>query len=1530
MPYNYLYFNENSVNNGIVSCSYFPTDLQSLYEQSFLSSTNFFGQSESDLVEMTVYDTSNNRIAYDTIVPKVTFNVLEGNYFDVNYQLQSYRFLDPSTNFTKFNNFLLLNPQNDLSKLTVSPGQYYVLYNPVRNVAGNSKYKMFIKEISPSRKELRLSIAFNSTLNDESLFEATKISTFANKKLITSHFIDNLTFALDNNSINNSFDNSAQFQNVVQYAYLLGLKSVPELIKFISDTYYGFNRVVTLGEGVKELRKFDGIKQQIKNFCYQYSNTEFASDELLEVFRLITAKISQERIIQYTSINNVDLERLTAFFIDVIYNNLLQINISFIFTNFTNTYYGLYKNALNFGDGNLIKILDHSFYFNNQTGRNEIQIKLDEPLSLDYNLKSFCWISNISLSPLYFKVNLFTKPVSKKVFLNGVNFSVNVNKTSVETEKFTSKEKETLFDAKSNLKIKNNDLLIDYNNFENFINYSSAELRTKIANSKINKFNSLEVKKSLIKTKANASVLSVSASYTTDYDSVVNEQISLLNTFDEYESHLFYNPNNINDRILSGSEYDRDNLDSLINQLPEYIRDDSDSEDYIKFTAMVGHFFDNILVFVKKFPKNYPINYNDLNDYPKNYIEELLNSLNWDTNFNTFENSSISRLLFNNSQISSSLSSSYFDYCKSILNRVTNNLPYIYKTKGTRTSLELIRNIFGIPPQIINIDEYGSADVLINRNQFYDFNDINYLTKYNGRGEYIKCSFTGSDFKYDLINSITSSVYKLTQSYTQIFDGISSVELSFRLNSNKYSFNDKILLARKVRNGNFDWDISITKTRQKDSGILNFNFYPIEIGYTSSFSTNELPMLNGNLFTMLLQRDVPNGLNLDNLPQDEVEVNNTLIISSSSPLRYVPFNYTLDVKNYDGSKLQFSSKNSKIIDANQNQYFGKGDYYFGNFSSSKQIYGNIDKIKIYKNSVLSEEVFNEHCYNINSISNGDTSTTYPSLLYLWSFDTPINLWPAGIESFTESDVVNIPSEYKNGYFRIINNSDLSISPNINSLVKQKSSTQLNVNFEGKYGYMYILETSIDQINWTTLKIYDFTAEVYVPKTINIPNQNSFYNNYFTAVNFTANETVTKNCVELGVANFPYQFEQVDLLQSVNINNFGPNYKSNVKINKIEQEAISNLVPSSYSTKNKDILGDDSNLIGFYFTPYNYLNNKIERFLGSIGIMDVIGNPANLNKTSYPQLQARRNEFAELGTKYVYPQEFITTFKFYVDLSVFDFVQQLKPSRGKLMTGLLLSPSIFDRQKVTYKNIVSSAESTQATRYQFSLDNKVKFDSNRSSTNDTSSLMSIDTNIENIKQDTSQKNFTQFCIPDRIDNRDFIWSYKNKYVDFNNNVFNVYNVMSQSLNDYYLNLNSNGNIIAFTNSFYRINLVQTGSVSNNGGFGYYNQNSRRHLSKLNLPGRRDKYIAILSNRNLVKKYKFIKYIKGKNDSGSTVDKDGITNGGFPIISIPGFLKLSISSSSSPIFGTVSGSTFQRLPLTASSNTSGSLETYINNL
>lgn len=1501
MPYSYLNFDETTLNTGIASGSYFAPNLQELYEQQYINRERFFGTSDSDIIEYSLYNSSQESIAFNRVVPTVSFSIVQGSYYDINNRLTFYNFAKPFTNYAKFNNNILIDTQDVLKQTQVAPGLYYVLYNFIRNVAGNNQNRLVIKEISPSRTELRLSFAFNTTLTPQNALDATKVSAFADKKYLFLQISTFINQIIDNNPISETFVRNSVNYNYTAIAQSLGLQNAAELQEFIIQTYVGFDKIITLSndadQSIQQASKFIGIDDQIKNFTYTYNSTEFSADEILLAFKTIVTKVSQDRILQKTSINQIQLQSILDLFVKIIYTDWLEPQTTLLLTEYANKYFGLFKNALNFDNGNLVKILNHTNYFNPIDGRVNVQVKLEDPLPLEYDIRTTCWISNISIAPIYFKVNLFAEAIKRNVSLNGVNFTVNVDSADATNQKFSEHDVNTLFSAKSRLKQRINDLLIDYDNFYNFIVYSSAELRTKIAKNKISDYNKLETQKGLVQTAASSSNQTIRATYTTEIDRIVQSQIDILNSLDDYESYLFFNTSSIDDKIEDGIDYDQNNVDSLINQLPEYLRDDSQSADYLKFTSMVGHFFDNILVYIKKFPKTYPLGVSELSDYPKNFLDELLNSFSWNTNNFKFQNSNISQYLFNNSEISSSLSSSYFDYGKKILNRFANNLPYIYKTKGTATSLDLIRSLFGIPSELIQLREYGSTDVNVNRQNYYDFEDIIYLTRIKD-DRYIKFDYVHDDYTFITGSTLdysgsSAGIFTSSREQTEIFTGYDTFEASFRFKSTNYKFNDKIPIVKKIRNNKIDWQVYIKKTQQTESGILIFDLHPPESSFTSSIVLDELPYLNGNVFTFMISRDIKEGYQYDSItPEFSSSISSSgpntwslQFTTSSAAEKYVPNTYTFVVNQYDGSLRNFRSIRTKLIKYSQNRYFPSGSYYIGNYYTSYvppvKFDGNIDKIKVFRDP-LSLEDFDEHSYNIDSISIPEKSEVYENLLYLWSFDTPYELWPA--------------------------------------------SASLNTPFSSSVSGSIVISST----------------------QLGIPNQNVYYSSYFTASNFGGESVVQPypSCAPALVSTFPYQFDKVVLNQAINSNRFGPNYKNNVKINKIDEFATSNLVPYDYSTKTNDIVGSDSNVVGFYISPYTYLENKIENFLGKEGITDVIGDPRYLTSQNYPELDIRLREFSSTGKKYIYPQEFYTTYKLYIDFSIFDYIKNVVPNRASIKRGLLIEPSILERKKFNYKDITYNVSGLYTSSIYF--DNAAHL----SPTFTTGSPMNIRVeSLNTYDTDRNQYNYERFEIPPSIDDRDFIYSKYGKYVNVDSNGYHIRNTYTVSDNEYYQMLNDNGEVVTFTSSFKQVQIIGSGSVTGSTAFteiyrgegntGY----SPRHLSKIMMAGSRQTYTAVSASHfvinNGVKVFApaqvtYYTYIKGKNDSTTTVNRKGLPNGSSPVTTIPGYLSLDISSSNFPVYGTTTGSAgdpnglFVQLPLTASMETSASLDKYIMNL
>lgn len=246
----------------------------------------------------------------------------------------------------------------------------------------------------------------------------------------------------------------------------------------------------------------------------------------------------------------------------------------------------------------------------------------------------------------------------------------------------------------------------------------------------------------------------------------------------------------------------------------------------------------------------------------------MLNSFNWNTkNFN-LQDSDIKQYLYNNTEYSESLSSSYFDYSKKMLNRIANNLPYIYKTKGTATSIDLLRTLFGIPSELVNIREYGSNDSLVNRDNYFDYEDIVYLTNFD-KNQFINFDYSNNDYSYvntfntKIITQIDTNLYSphfyvVTSSieYAEEFTGFKTFELGFKFKTKNYDLNDKIPIVKKIRNNKIDWQIYIKKTKQSESGILIFDLHPFESQFTSSIKSDELPFLNGNFYTTMISRKI--------------------------------------------------------------------------------------------------------------------------------------------------------------------------------------------------------------------------------------------------------------------------------------------------------------------------------------------------------------------------------------------------------------------------------------------------------------------------------------------------------------------------------------------------------------------------------------------------------------------------------------------------------------------------------------------------
>lgn len=380
---------------------------------------------------------------------------------------------------------------------------------------------------------------------------------------------------------------------------------------------------------------------------------------------------------------------------------------------------------------------------------NAVLIKLYKPLPSVVNLKVRLNIVEKVSDSIAFEINTVITPDEPVIpTLRGANFNVEVGEQSNEpsqyynyTELFSfptnnsNRELNSLFDEKGA------ELGIDYSEYGNFINFSSAEERIRNFKYKLDLINSYQSSLDNIEAAGlsyNNVGISGSRVY---YENLLN---GVVNNFDHYEKHLYFESgstswpkSNISKPFInlesSDTEatnwytselqdailYDAQNPDILTNSIPAYLKEDQNNEPYNLFINMIAQHFDNIWIYTDAVSNKYNAD-NRLNrGVSKDLVEDLLK--NFGIKLYT-SNKSVEDLFryftvnsYNSPEeyipagitTSGQQPVSQNDYQKEIYKRIYHNLPLLLKSKGTERGLRALINCFGIPSDVLKIKIYG-------------------------------------------------------------------------------------------------------------------------------------------------------------------------------------------------------------------------------------------------------------------------------------------------------------------------------------------------------------------------------------------------------------------------------------------------------------------------------------------------------------------------------------------------------------------------------------------------------------------------------------------------------------------------------------------------------------------------------------------------------------------------------------------------------------------------------------------------------
>ena len=567
------------------------------------------------------------------------------------------------------------------------------------------------------------------------------------------------------------------------------------------------------------------------------------------------------------------------------------------------------------------------------------------------------------------------------------------------------------------------DINVDYNDYDNFSTFGSIRKRLENFWTKMERYEYYS--------KESGSLAALTASAVFKSEIVKNEELKngIVNNFDHFEKYLFFEsssantssfglefdtswpkensskPHNVlsvsssavatwyNNNIISASNYDQDNPNRLINLIPEYIkrddntiaynpssydsgsalsnrRDDVSNKPFLDFLDMTGHYFDNILVYIKAFEDIYNRRENLDKGLSKDLVWTVSNAFGWRQPSGK-EIIDLHRYYKGQFLSGSATSSAYTTYStesekdleREVWNRILTSMPYILKTKGTKESIQALVNSYGIPPSILRINEYGGPD------------NLDYQPTFDIQQRFTKAlDFKGSQY---IVNQWKESSGSLRTP--------DSIEFRFRTPSSS----NQVLLAK-------DDDFVV---RLKDEGSITDNKGKIEFLISSSLGTSSV---TSSLFPVFNNEFWSVGITRESSSVYDVISDRTGEYNTTSSIKY-----NLYVKQYEAgrSKILYDSSTSMILSGSttgdasasallNGQWTSSGNLYWGSTGSfgdmGVEFTGSFQELRLW-NAPLTESAFDNHTRAPKAINGNHASASFTDLIFRLRLDENKNL-----------------------------------------------------------------------------------------------------------------------------------------------------------------------------------------------------------------------------------------------------------------------------------------------------------------------------------------------------------------------------------------------------------------------------------------------------------------------------------------------------------------------------------------------------------
>ena len=463
--------------------------------------------------------------------------------------------------------------------------------------------------------------------------------------------------------------------------------------------------------------------------------------------------------------------------------------------------------------------------------------------------------------------------------------------------------------------------------WENFSHFGSAEERVK----------NFYYKASLIENYKNVSASlatgdsSTSLSIIREREEQVVKIAKLENGFDGFEKFLYENtsslsyPKNSSGELLgtgssdvlnwltvtetSASIHDVENQNYLANNIPQFVKNDRENDDFVLFLDMIGHHFDILWTYVEALNRQRRLEHKLTRGVSDDMVKEMLKSFGYEPN-TSLDTAPLWEFALG--QYNSANSARTDGTTKSVLTgkdrqnqiwrRILNNLPYLYKSKGTSRGLKATLSTYGIPESFLSVREFGGPHPTTGKRQKLTTVEQSFAAKMGGSSKITVPWHSGSPYPHTIEVSVNTE---------------------------------------KQQDGTIFKTDGMELKMFKDTGSLAyFEFHISGSGDIISASTDTIPFFNDTYTSFMVSRQYTSGS------------------------VYEGFDIYV--------KEPFQQRIRSQVSASVSASYGETSWESGSELVFEDFSGSIDNIKLWK-TALSESIFNEHVlapdmYNGNSIS----------------------------------------------------------------------------------------------------------------------------------------------------------------------------------------------------------------------------------------------------------------------------------------------------------------------------------------------------------------------------------------------------------------------------------------------------------------------------------------------------------------------------------------------------------------------------------